>query len=32
MNKRQKTLKAVLIIADIAIALYTKRRNKDKKH
>jgi len=30
MSKKTKLLKAVLIIVDIALAIHTKRRNKNK--
>ena len=30
MDKRQKIIKSVLLLADIALTLYSKRRNKDK--
>lgn len=30
MNKRKRLLEAIVLIADIALTLYTKRRKKDK--
>lgn len=30
MDKRQKVIKAVLLLADIALTLYSKRRNRNK--
>lgn len=30
MDKRQKIIKAVLLLADIALTLYSKRRNRNK--